>query len=126
MKILLVDDDESILNSLRRLLEDIGHVVETSNTAEAGARMIETGGFDFALVDFKMPVHDGIWFMQTARIPKTTKVLLLTAFVNRKIIDEMFRLGVRGYLIKPISREELLTHIEFHSRRNDPASLSDL
>jgi len=61
-----------------------------------------------------MPEHDGSWFMRNAEVPRDTKVLLVTAYANRDIINEMFRLGISGYVIKPFDGPELLRHLDFH------------
>jgi DNA-binding response OmpR family regulator len=115
MKILLLDDEEALLKALRLVLTDLGHAVDIFTDAEEAARTIEEGKYDFALVDYMMPVRNGIWFMKNARIPRKTKVLLMTAFVNRDVINEMFKLGARGYLIKPIDQDELNHHLNFHT-----------
>jgi DNA-binding response OmpR family regulator len=115
MKILLLDDEESILTSTKRMLERLGHEVTCAREATAAAGLVESGGFDLVLLDYMMPVHDGVWFMRNARIPQTTKVLLMTAFANRQLISEMFKLGIRGYLIKPVDAEELARNIEFYT-----------
>ena len=116
MKILLLDDEENILSSMKRALERLNHVVDCSNNAKDALAVVEKGDYDFALVDYMMPENDGIWFMRHAKLPKKTKVLLVTAFVNRQVIDEMFKLGACGYLIKPIDSKELSMHFEFHSQ----------
>jgi len=115
MKILLLDDQEELLKAISLLLTDLGHAVDTFTDAEVAAGRIEEGEYDFALVDYQMPVHDGIWFMKNARVPRKTKVLLMTAHVSRAVIEEMFKLGARGYLIKPIDQDELNHHLNFHS-----------
>ena len=123
MKILLLDDEEHLLNAVERVLADLGHSVDCTTDAQKAAGMIESGGYDFALVDFMMPVHDGAWFMKTARVPSNTKVLLMTAHVDKDVIKNMFKLGVRGYLIKPLEKEELIKHLAFHStggQQTDP------
>ncbi len=116
MKILIIDDDEALLVALGRLLEESKDLdVSTAGSAELGVAMVGESDYDFVLVDFKMPKHDGVWFMQNAKIPRATKVLLMTAFVNRDVINEMFSLGIVGYLIKPFGEEELMRHLSFHS-----------
>lgn len=115
MKILLVDDEVNILSSIERILTGSGHLVHCTTDVEKAVEMVADGGYDFALVDYMMPLHDGIWFMKNARIPKTTKVLLMTAHVDRQIIKDMLGLGARGYLIKPLDKEDLQTHLDFHS-----------
>jgi len=119
MKILLIDDDEQVLDSLRQMLEAQGHEADSVGNADDALPMVKDGGYDFVLVDFKMPHHDGIWFMKNADIPKSTKVLLLTAYVNREVINEMFKLGARGYLIKPLNGDEIRDHLDFHSSQRE-------
>jgi DNA-binding response OmpR family regulator len=116
MNIMLLDDEKAILASLTNTLIGLGHEVQSVDNAKAAVELIETGEFDFALVDYMMPENNGIWFMQNANVPSTTKVLLMTAFVDRDVINEMFKLGARGYLIKPFAEEELKTHLDFHSQ----------
>ena len=116
MKILLVDDEQALLAAIQRTLVHQGHEVEATNDPAQGVKMAESGDYDFALVDFMMPLHNGIWFMKNARLPKKTKVLLMTAHVDRDVINDMFKLGVRGYLIKPIDQDDLAHHLAFHSR----------
>jgi CheY-like chemotaxis protein len=120
MKILLLDDEEYLLSAIERLLAELGHSVDSTTDATKAAGMVENGGYDFALVDFMMPVHDGAWFMKNARVPRNTKVLLMTAHVEKDVIREMFKLGVRGYLIKPLDKEELIKHLAFHSTGGQP------
>ena len=116
MKLLLIDDDDALRSTLERMLQGIDGIdVTAAGSAEEGAGLVVDGGFDFVLVDYKMPIHDGLWFMANAQIPKTTKVLLMTAFVNRDVINEMFEAGISGYLVKPFTEEELMRHLHFHS-----------
>lgn len=118
MKILIVDDNADLVRSLVLLLSAAGHDAQYAGSAESAIVVLENNAFDFILVDYKMPVNDGIWFMKNANIPKSTKVLLMTAFVNRVVIAEMFKLGAVGYLIKPFDGKELLRHLKFHSQPN--------
>jgi DNA-binding response OmpR family regulator len=120
MKILLLDDEENLLNAIGRVLTELGHSVDSTTDAVKATGMIEDGRYDFALVDFMMPIHDGAWFMKNARVPRGTKVLLMTAHVEKDVIREMFKLGVRGYLIKPLDKEELMKHLAFHSIGGQP------
>ena len=119
MRILLIDDDQHVLDSLKQMLKALGHEADAVDNADDGVPMVKDGDYDFVLLDFKMPKHDGIWFMKNAEVPKSTKVLLLTAYINREVINEMFKLGARGYLIKPLNSDEIKDHLEFHSAGRD-------
>lgn len=115
MKVLLLDDDVNLLDALKRVLEINDFEVDCFSTAKAAIPAVEGGTYDFVLVDYKMPENDGIWFMENTTIPKDTRVLLITAYVNRDVINRMFALGASGYLIKPFDEEELLRNLNFFS-----------
>ena len=90
-------------------------MVDEAASANEAIPLAENGNYDFVLVDFQMPLHDGFWFMKNVRLPSKTKALLVTAYVNRIMIAEMFKVGVRGYIIKPFDEDDLLHHLAFHS-----------
>ncbi len=114
MRILIMDDDRSLLDALRHMLEQHHHEVHTvDNARDAVAKVAETD-FDIVMADYRMPGEDGIWFMKNANLKRSTKVLLCTAYANREVIKQMFELGACGYLIKPFDEEEVLRNLEFH------------
>jgi len=115
MKLLMLDDDCDLLSALKDLLSKYDHEVECCDNAKEAVERVSNGNYDFVFVDYKMPGNDGIWFMHNARIPRKTKVLLMTAYVNRDVIKKMFALGACGYLIKPFDEEEILRHINYYS-----------
>lgn len=115
MKIMILDDEPELLSSLTRILVTNGHEVEPYQSAEMAIAPIENNNFDFALVDYLMPEYTGIWFMEHAKVPKKTKVLLMTAFVNKQVISRMFELGICGYIIKPFGEEDIKIQLAFHS-----------
>ena len=117
MKILVLDDEEGILVALKSMLELRGHDVDCAERAQDAVDLVRKNHYDFVFVDYKMPDNDGLWFMKNANLPRNTKALLVTAFVNRQVINRMFSLGASGYLIKPFDEEEVLRNIEFHTSR---------
>ena len=115
MKILVIDDEPSIGRCVSLMLSPLNWTVDYAGTAESGVELVEKGEYDFVLLDYRMPGNDGIWFMKNARIPRRTKSLLMTAFINRGVINEMFKLGAVGYILKPFDEQELMKHLNFHS-----------
>ena len=115
MKLLVLDDDRAMLSALKDLLAKYEHAVDCCDNARDAVDMVAKGDYDFVLVDYKMPDNDGIWFMHNAKLPRKTKAILITAYVNRDIIKKMFALGACGYLIKPFDDQEILRHIAFYS-----------
>ena len=118
MRILILDDDWELLEITAKVLATAGHEADCSNNARQAVQMVTQKSYDFVLVDYKMPDNDGVWFMKNANLPRSTKTLLITAFVNRDIIKKMFALGASGYLIKPFDDEELLRHINYYNGSN--------
>lgn len=115
MRFLVLDDHDGFRDEMVSILERNGHQAEGVATADAAVPLVETGQYDMVLVDYSMPEHDGAWFMKHANRPRSTKALLVTAHVNRQMIETMFNAGVSGYIIKPFDEEELLHHLAFYT-----------
>ena len=127
MRVVIIDDDIVLADALKGLLELNDYEVTTFNNALNAVESVESGDYDFALVDYKMPDYDGVWFMENTNIPGTTRVILITAYVNRDVIKRMFSLGVSGYLIKPFDEDELLRNLSFFSPEGDvPPTIEEL
>lgn len=119
MKIMLLDDEKEILTSLRRTFELMGHSVDCFLKADEAAKAYKENKYDFVFVDYLMPDTDGIWFMKHIETTPSTRILLMTAYVNRDVINEMMNLGASGYLIKPFDANEIKMHISFHTHKQN-------
>lgn len=117
MKILVLDDHAAFRDEVVKMLIRNGHEAHGVSMAASAVTLIEDGDYDFVLVDYNMPIHDGLWFMKNLKQPCRTKALLVTAHVNPQVISAMLKSGASGYLIKPFDEEDLLRHLEFHSGR---------
>ena len=126
--VLILDDDPGIRKTITHSLQAHQFQVTSAESAREAAEYLNQSEYDMILVDFAMPEHDGKWFMQNARIPHKTKVLLITGYVSRDLINTMFSLGVCGYLIKPIDEDMLLHNINFYlgTSLNEPDSTAVL
>jgi CheY-like chemotaxis protein len=116
MRVLVVDDHKEFRDEVVTMLTRNGHQAEGAVSATAAIPLAQSGRFDLVLVDYSMPQHDGIWFMENVRLPRGTKAVLVTAHVYREMIKRMFRLGVAGYIIKPFGESDLLRQLSFHYR----------
>ena len=123
MKVLVLDDHEGFRNEIVAILARTGHEASGAGSPEEAIPLVENGDYDFLLVDYQMPGHDGIWFMQHVKRPRRTKAILVTAHVNPQVTDAMFKSGACGYIIKPFDEADLLRHLDFHSRGTDKPSL---
>ena len=118
MRILIVDDERSLLEQLARSLEGHRYIVETAADGdEAFDKLFETP-FDLIILDIMMPGVDGFTVLKEARAAGIeTPVLMLTA---RGDVDDRVKglnLGADDYLAKPFSMSELTARIGAILRR---------
>jgi two-component system response regulator PilR (NtrC family) len=107
-RILLVDDEESIVQFLRLLLEDVGYEVEAAGSVTSGREKLDGGGFDLVLCDIMMPDGNGLELLQEIkRDEPQTAVIMMTAYGSTKSAIEAMRLGAYDYVSKPFDVEEL-------------------
>ena len=105
----VIADDESIIRlDLKELLEDAGYEVvgEAADGAEA-IQLIRELQPELALVDIKMPQVDGLTVAEEVN-DTSTKVVILTAFSQRDLIETARDAGVTAYLVKPFRASEIL------------------
>ena len=116
MKILVLDDHKGFRDEVVAMLTRNGHNAQGVDNAANAVPLVESGEYDLTLVDYYMPEHDGIWFMQNVKWPRRTKAILVTAHLNTQVINMMFKMGASGYIIKPFDEEELMRHLDFHTK----------
>ncbi len=108
-KRVVIADDESIIRlDLKEILEGDGYlVVGEAATGDDALELIRSLEPDLALLDVKMPGIDGIEVAQAVK-GGPTKVVLLTAFSQRALIESAREAGVVAYLVKPFRSSEIL------------------
>jgi PAS domain S-box-containing protein len=108
-KILLVDDDQDLLNSLRDLLEPEGYEVETASKLQSARRIAEEFHPDVALLDIKLGAANGIELIPTFKkwLPDIACVVM-TAFAETENAVQAMRNGADDYLNKPIDPANLM------------------
>jgi DNA-binding response OmpR family regulator len=119
MRILIVDDEQQLLDQLRRALEDQRYLIETATNGEEALDRLFAAHFDLIILDIMMPHTDGLTVLKEARKAGVkTPVLMLTA--KREVDDriEGLDLGADDYLAKPFSMAELLARIRALFRRS--------
>lgn len=109
MKILLVDDEEVALRSVKRLLKLRGwNEVETCESGTTAVHRIKSVDFDLVLLDLLMPEVDGFKVLETAKpFRPYTEFIMLTALDDVSAAVRAIRLGAYDYLIKPVEKERL-------------------
>jgi len=114
IRVLVVDDSREIREFVvQYILEPNGfEVVEATNGAE-GVRKVLRGGIDLMLLDLEMPRMNGFEVLDALRARRSEiPVILMTSHGSEAIAVEVFRKGVRNYVIKPFTTDEMLATIE--------------
>lgn len=118
MRILVIEDDESIAAFVSRGLREAGFAVDIAATGPEGLAKAQTAEYDAAVVDFMLPGRDGLSLVNELRRGGVrTPVIMLTA--RRSVEDRVRGLeaGADDYLIKPFAFPELLARIQALLRR---------
>ena len=127
MKILLIEDDLSTLNFIKKGLKESGHIVDTFSNGNDGLDAAYLGEHDVIILDRMLPEIDGLTIVTKIRNNKiSTPVLFLSALgeVNDRV--KGLKAGGDDYLTKPFSFSELIARIEALNRRQNPKSDLDI
>jgi len=108
MKILLIDDDKWIRDSLSLFFENEGILSVACETAEEGLETLRDRTYDIIIVDYKLPGMDGLEFLKRIEEshPGSMKVLL-TAYKEDKVIAEANRIGIDDFIEKPFTAKTI-------------------
>jgi DNA-binding NtrC family response regulator len=120
MKILLIDDDEWIRDSLRIFFEAEGCHILALETAEEGLTAVKDQIFDLIIVDYVLPGLDGIEFLKRIHHnqPDALKVMV-TAYRNDSVVSEAKKLKVQGFIEKPFTSETLMASLAYTIKMRD-------
>ena len=108
-RLLLVDDEASILSSLRRLLRPAGYVIHTAESGRAGLEILEREPVDLVISDMRMPEMNGAQFLEQVRQrwPATMRILLTGYADVSSTIDAINRGEIYRYISKPWDDNQL-------------------
>ena len=112
-KILIVDDQEMMRDSLAATLARDGHEITAAGDGAAAVQRLSSGRFDLLISDLKMPKMTGIELLSEAKkLRPEMPVVLMTAFATVQTAVEAMKLGAYDYIQKPFDGEEIKLLVE--------------
>lgn len=120
IRVLVVDDNEASREILQETLESLSFKVDTAASGEAGIQNLERAAlknhpYDLVLMDYKMPGMDGLETSSKIKedklLAKIPTIIMVTAFGREEIVHEAEKVGLDGFLIKPVTASTLLDTI---------------
>jgi len=116
-KILIIDDDPSMLAMVDGPLKAYGYDVRSTLYGSKGIEITNEWGPDLILLDIMMPVMDGYTVARRVREFSSIPIIMLSAKAEEKDILEGFDAGADDYIVKPFSAPELLARVRAVLRR---------
>jgi DNA-binding NtrC family response regulator len=113
VRILVIDDDETIRKTLSMNLTDAGFVVDTAQDGKEAIEKTETNFYNLALIDIRLPDMEGTELLTGLKetTPKMVKIIL-TGYPSLQNAVKAVNKGADAYLIKPVNTDELLRVIK--------------
>lgn len=119
-RILIVDDDESIRKTLKAILEEVGHEVDTAPNGRQATRKCKTRFYNLALIDIRLPDMEGTTLLTKIgnMTPKMRKIII-TGYPSLQNAVEALNRGADAYIVKPFDLTEVLQTIQKQLRRQE-------
>src|SRR5579883_2699482 len=112
-RVLVIDDEVEIRESLEALLDLEGYEVDLAQNAAEGERRLESRAYDLVLLDLMMPDKSGMEVLRDVRErDRHTPIFMITAYGTVEAAVQAVKLGANDYLPKPWDNEKLLIEID--------------
>jgi CheY-like chemotaxis protein len=120
-RILAVDDEAVVLDSLRRILVFEGYSIDTVENGREALGLIQKNDYDFVFTDLKMPGMDGIEVVKGVKhLRSDLDVIIITGFATVETAVDAMKFGAMDYVQKPFTDDELSEWVSgFVIRRNN-------
>jgi len=106
--ILIVEDEETLASSLKRVFTREGYSVDVAEDAEKGLKLIEKNSYDVIITDIILPGISGIELLRKIKEKEPDQlVIIITAYASVETAVEALRAGAYDYVIKPIIHQEI-------------------
>ncbi len=107
-KLLIVEDEETLRESLKRMFSKEGYTVSTADSAEKGLQLIDEFIYDVIISDIILPGKDGIEMLSSVKEELPDQIfIVMTAYASLETAVKALRAGAYDYIMKPIMHEEI-------------------
>jgi DNA-binding NtrC family response regulator len=107
-KILIVEDEDTLCESLQRVFIRDGYEVDIADSAEAAFQLLEHRSYDLIITDIILPGISGIELLTNYRKTNPAqKVIVITAYASLTTAVESLKAGACDFIIKPLMHEEM-------------------
>lgn len=125
-RILVVDDDEAILDSVKGYLSLKGYSVDTAKTVKEAMRKSDAHFYNLAVLDIRLPDANGTDLLTKMRKTQPEMVkIMLTGYPDQANTMDSLNNGANGYLLKPVELDKLLKVIEKKLKQQEEAKKMD-
>lgn len=110
-KLLIIDDERGIRNTLKEILADEGHEVDVAENGKLGLEMAQAKSFDLIFSDIKMPEMDGIEFLTALKSgdePLDAPIVMISGHGDVETAVQALKLGAYDFLLKPLDLNRIL------------------
>ena len=112
-KMLVIDDEDIVLESCRKIFTEEGFEVVTTNNPQAGLKLISDSSFEIVLCDWKMPGFDGMDVVEEVdRRSPDTVIVMVSGYPSLGRATEAMKRGAMDYVPKPFSPEEIIQTVK--------------
>ena len=116
MRVLVIDDSRAVRAILKKTLTDLGYAVAEAGDGQQGLDRLAAGEtFDLALVDWNMPVLDGLGFVRGVRADPQhagMKLMMVTTEIEHSQVQKAVDAGANAYLTKPFAAPVLAERVQ--------------
>ena len=108
MRMLLIDDDEWIRDSMSLFFESEGCHIKALETAEEGLKELKGQAYEIIIADYKLPGINGLDFLeQIQKLYPYTIRILISAYGNDEVVDKAKTIGIQDFIEKPFTSETI-------------------
>ena len=111
-RVLIVDDDEAVRNTMNEYILTAGYNSEAVSCAEEALEIIQKDEFQVVITDIILPAMGGLELTKSIRKNKDADVIVMTGYGDEYSYEEAIKVGASDFVIKPVRLEELLLRLK--------------